>query len=112
MVRSEVMLGDAACDTRLIPAWKALIPRFIDNHSTLCNSNKRSFHGIAIYRRLRYKSLLTILSVTCTMSGRDTQYAGKASYGSAPPVFVYQPNGYKSPQEQPRQSYNQNRSSA
>ncbi|ODM16862.1 hypothetical protein SI65_07827 [Aspergillus cristatus] len=46
------------------------------------------------------------------MSGRDAQYAGEASYGSAPPGFVYQPNGYKSPQEQPRQPYNQNQNSA
>lgn len=46
------------------------------------------------------------------MSGHDAQYAGEASYGSAPPGFVYQPNGYKTPQEQPRQSYNQNQGAA
>lgn len=42
------------------------------------------------------------------MPDRDAQYAGDASYGNALPGFVYQTNGYKTPQEQLRQSY-QNR---
>jgi len=58
------------------------------------------------------KSLLIMISVTCTMSGRNVQYAGEAGHGSASTGFVYQPNGYKSPQEQPHQSYNQNQNAA